>query len=308
MFAGTTASELHLFGCVGHGAYVIRRCAATSTENTGSERHGFLRKKRKIFGRRVRINRAIANSLREAGVGHGGKRNRRLVCELPQDRQEPVRADRAVGADGLNVFVLELFPYFFGAATAEGRPFLRIGHLRDDRQTRKRADRLNRGELLLGVAESFEDKEIHAALFEGASLLLENREDLFRGQLTNLAEYSERPDRSGDQYFMRRGVPRFACEFHAAMIEFHDAVGEADVSELVAIRAECIGLDDLRAGLDIQLMEAKDDFTVGRVQLIAGAMVADAFVQQRAHASVADEDGLFQAVVEIFNAHLLANP
>ena len=103
---------------------------------------------------------------------------------------------------------------------------------------------------------------------------------------------SERSDRAGDKDFVFRGLARFAGDFHGAMIQFGDTVGHAELAELVAIGAEGIGLDDLRAGFDIGLMNVKDGFAVGDVELVHAALRADRFIEQRAHGAVADEDRL----------------
>ena len=82
------------------------------------------------------------------------------------------------------------------------------------------------------------------------------------GQVANLADDSERTDRAGDQDFVLGGFARFAGNFDAAMIQLRDAIGHAELRELVAIRAERIGLDDLRAGFDVGLVDSKDGFGV----------------------------------------------
>ena len=59
-----------------HGSNVIGRGAAASADDARAKLGGLLGKKREIFGRRSRIDDAVADSLREAGVGHGRKRKR----------------------------------------------------------------------------------------------------------------------------------------------------------------------------------------------------------------------------------------
>jgi len=57
------------------------------------------------------------------------------------------------------------------------------------------------------------------------------------------------------------------------------AIAQAECSELGAIGAEGIRLDDLCSGLDIGLMNAEDGFGLGDVQLLEAALRAGAFKQ-----------------------------
>ena len=58
---------------------------------------------------------------------------------------------------------------------------------------REGADRVDCGEQLVEVAESFNDEEIDAAFFESAGLLFENREDLFMWQVADLGADTRGP-------------------------------------------------------------------------------------------------------------------
>jgi hypothetical protein len=87
------------------------------------------------------------------------------------------------------------------------------------------------------------------------------------------------------------------------MVQLCDAVGHSELREFVPIRAEGIGLDYLSARFDVRLMDAKHGFRVRRIELVNAALRADCFVEERAHRPVGDEDGLFEALVEIFNSH-----
>ena len=71
----------------------------------------------------------------------------------------------------------------------------------------------------------------------------------------------------------------------------------------MAVGAEGICFDDLRAGFDVRLVDAKDGFGVGGIEFIDGALGADGLVEERAHGAIGDDDGVFQPVVEIFNSH-----
>ena len=65
-------------------------------------------------------------------------------------------------------------------------------------------------------------------------------------------------------------------------------IAESEMRELKAIRAKRIGLDDLRAGLDVRLMNAKDSFGFSGIDFIETALRTDHFMQHRAHAAIGD--------------------
>src|SRR6267142_6802073 len=78
--------------------------------------------------------------------------------------------------------------------------------------------------------------------------------------------------------------------------------------ELEAIGAKSIGFDDLCAGFDIGLVHAEYGFRLGGVEFIEAALRADGFVQHGAHSAIGDEDGVFDAFVEVLNLHLECRP
>ncbi len=172
---------------------------------------------------------------------------------------------------------------------------------------REGADSVDRAEEFFDVAESFQDEKIHAALFEGSGLLLEDGEDLLVGKFADVLDDSERADRAGDQDFVLGGFARFASDFHAAMIQLHGAVGHPKLAELVTVRAEGVGFDDLGAGFEVALVDVENGFGVEGIQLVHTALRADELVEQGAHGSVGDEDGVAEALVEVFDFHRAAS-
>ena len=137
--------------------------------------------------------------------------------------------DGAVGADGLDIFLLQLFPRVLRAHAAHRGAFLGVGHFGDDGKIREGANRVDCGEQLIEIAESFDEEKIDAALFESTGLLLENRENLVMRQVANLANDAERSDGTRDEDFVLGGFARLARDFDAAMVELGDTVGHADL-------------------------------------------------------------------------------
>jgi len=122
-------------------------------------------------------------------------------------------------------------------------------------------------------------------------------------KLADVLENAERTDGAGDEDFLFCGFASFAGNFDGAMIELSNAIAHAELRKLVAIGAEGIGFDDLRAGFDVDLMNVKDGFGMGDVELVSAALRADRFIEQGTHGAVGDQDHLAQAFIEIFNAH-----
>ena len=87
------------------------------------------------------------------------------------------------------------------------------------------------------------------------------------------------------------------------MIELGDTVAEADRRELMAVRAEGISFENLRACFQICLMDAKDGFGLRGIQLVEAALRAENFVEHGAHGSVGDKDGIAKALIEFFDLH-----
>src|SRR5260370_2348625 len=112
---------------------------------------------------------------------------------------------------------------------------------------------------------------------------------------------AQRSDGAGDQHFARGGFASFAGDFYGAAVKAVHFITEARRFELEASGAERVGLNDLRARVDIRLMHAKDGFRLRGVQLIEAALRAHGFVQHGTHRPVADEDGIFQPLVEILD-------
>ena len=75
-------------------------------------------------------------------------------------------------------------------------------------------------------------------------------------------------------------------------------------AELRAVGAEGIGLDDLRAGLDVGLVHAQDGFGLREVQFLEAALHAYGFKQHGAHGAVGDQDRAFEPLLEVVDLHL----
>ena len=245
--------------------------------------------------------------LREAHVGHGRKRAV-PSSESLQHGQQRLGAERAIDTDDLHIFLGQAGRRIGRARAAQCGALFGKSQLGHNGKRGKRAHRVNGRKQHLDIGESLQYEEIHAALLERLGLLAIDFKHLFAGRLAHFRSDGQRPDRAGDQHLMRGGFAGLAGNLHAAMIDLGDLIGEAERGELGAIGAEGIGLNNLRAGLDIGLMNAKDCLGLGGVQLLKAALRADGLKQHGTHGAIGDEYGRFDSLLEICDFHGLGSP
>ena len=92
----------------------------------------------------------------------------------------------------------------------------------------------------------------------------------------------------------------------ALLVDRVQLVGEAERSELDAVRAERVGLDDVGAGADVFLVHLGDEVRLREVQRVEALVDEDALgVQHRAHRAITHEDASSKASRKGFNNHLV---
>src|SRR5258705_4841086 len=240
-----------------HRANMSGRRAATSAKNAHAERGRFAREKRKIFRGGFWINDAVAFALGKTGVGHAADTNIIDRGKLREDGQKGLRAQRAIRTDQLYVLASQLRGCIGGPDVAVSSAFFRIRELRHDWQSGKRANCVNRQEQFFDVRKSFQNIEIHAALFQRKSLFVKNVLDLFWLSMPRLHAESHWTDGHGNQDFTRGGFARFAGDFHAPAVESLHFFGKTERGKLEAVRTKRISFNDVRARFDVGLVDAK---------------------------------------------------
>ena len=84
--------------------------------------------------------------------------------------------------------------------------------------------------------------------------------------------------------------PRVARELRAGEIDLAHLIAEAEAAQLHAVGAEGVGLDDVRAGLQVLAVHVDNQLGLRLVQRLEAAVDEDALaVQHRAHGAVTDE-------------------
>ena len=223
--------------------------------------------------------------------------------EFLQNPQMILRAHGAVRADDLDAAFVQKRPGVLRTRAAEGAAFFRVSHFRNDGELRERTNRFDGRHEFGGIPKCFQDEKIHAAFLERLGLLAKNFPEMFRRGFARITDHAERPDRSRNQNFVAGGLARLARDFHAAMIEFRDALFQAECAQLVPIGAERVGLDDVRAGFEIGHVHAKHFFGARGVQFVDAALRPESFVEQGAHGSVRDQHGVTQSLLKFFDSH-----
>ncbi len=150
------------------------------------------------------------------------------AAKFLQNPQMVLRADGAVRADRLNAALVQKRPGIPRARAAEGGSLFGIGQLRDNGQLRKRTNGFDCRQQFLGIAERLQNEKIHAAFLERLGLFAKDFPDMFRQ--APRAPAGRRPSGPIDPAIRTsclRGLARLARDFHAAMIEFGDAVFQA---------------------------------------------------------------------------------
>ena len=102
---------------------------------------------------------------------------------------------------------------------------------------------------------------------------------------------------------MLGGLSRLARDFHASMIEFGDALLQAKRGKLVAVGAKRIGLDDVRARLEVGHVNAENFLGARGIEFIHAALRPQGLVEQRPHRAVRDEHRVAQSLFKLFDFH-----
>ena len=119
--------------------------------------------------------------------------------------------------------------------------------------------------------------------------------------MPRLHAQSQRPNRSRNQHFPRRGFSRLARDFHAARIQSLHFIAQPQRGQLKPVRPKRIRLDNLRARFDIRLVHAKHRLRLRRVQLVETPLRPHRLMQQRPHGAIRDENRILQPLVKILD-------
>ncbi len=214
-----------------------------------------------VVRRRVRIDDPVAGHAREADVRHGREREA-VAAHRVQRAEGGLNPGAVVRADGGDVELLEP-----GDRVACRHARERLGVLveREHGEDGERRDAPDRGDCALQfrqVEEGLDGEEVHAPAFENFRLLGEDLRAVLVRDRFQLAEW---PDRAGDEHVPAGHFSRVAGELDGARVDRVQVILEVVRSELPAVGAEGVRLDQVGAGGDEACVQLHDG--LGRAQI-----------------------------------------
>ena len=213
------------------------------------------------------------------------------------------RADAAIHADDVGASPLHLRRELFGRRPIQAVSIVLDRHLRHDRQRRHATNCRNRRPHLVQIAKRLEDKQVDAALDQCLGLLAEVRLGFVGPHLAPwLDADTERTDGSGH---VRLVACRLTGDTRAFDVDLAHTIPKAERPQLDSVRAERVGLQDVRSRPDVVLVDFRHGVGRHDVDRIEAAVDEDALcVQHRPHRAIADE----HTIVEGFKKRLHGSP
>jgi len=114
---------------------------------------------------------------------------------------------------------------------------------------------------------------------------------------------ADRPDRAGDEDRLAGDLASLPGELDGSEVDVADPAVEPVAGELDPVGAEGVGLDQLRAGRNVRPVNFLDDFGLGQVELVEGALEAHpACVELGSHGAVPEERAAREPLKERIDA------
>ena len=135
------------------------------------------------------------------------------------------------------------------------------------------------------LVEGFQDDQVRAFVGDCRKLLGEGLGHfLCQVRLVGLIGVEARPDGRGHQDIIPGGL---AGQADAGAVDRLDLVSQAEGGEFHAVCAEGVGLDHIRPGLDVLLVDRQDEFRPGQAKLVvAGVDEHASLIDHRPHRAV----------------------
>ena len=243
------------------GSDEIGRGAAAAAEKL----HAAFRKLRHIGGKILRCKVIFAgDGVWQTGIRLRNQREPGPFCHFLHHRQDLLRAERAVDADGRRAESFERHCGRGDRAAREGTAVFGEGHGHEHRQIGCFLCREQCGLGFEQVAHRFDDNEIGAGLCARLAHHAERVVGCFKGHLAGRRQ--ELSCRADIQCHTDTLADRFLCKLHGGGDAFCGI--HAGAGELQRICAEGVGIDDLRAGLGIGFMYRGHARRLGEVEAL----------------------------------------
>jgi hypothetical protein len=243
------------------------------------------------------LEAARAGAPRLARVRLRGHRHPRVPDQVLGHGEHPLRADGAVGAEHGHRQRAQHGGDLARGLAAEGVRVVGERGLGNDGHVGQVAGRAHRLDQLVQVAERLQDQDVHAAVRkQRLDLLADDLDALGRADAAPLQRGDRGRHRAGHEHVAVAPVLGRAGDPDPGPVDLVDLVREAVVAEPEPVGAERVGLDDVRAGAQVALVDRADQARIGQVEFRQRAVERGARrVQHGAHGAVADQHALAQA-------------
>ena len=256
---------------------------------------------------------------RHAGVGHGDQGQVGDRSHALNGRQHRGRPYAAVATDGIRTPLGQS-----GGSGLRGRAIQAVCILidRHHHQNRQRGSRgFCRKNGLLRLVQGgnrLDQQQIHPTFRQAANLLRKSRMRLIQADLSQRFEPgAQGPDsaRNPDLPALLVGslVHCLARYFHPGPVDLDHLVRQAIALQAQGIGAKRIGLDDLRARLQVLLVDGSHHFRLGEIQLVVATVDEDApGVQTGPHGAIAQHgsrsEDLSEPILHRVSLTMLSHP
>ena len=220
-----------------------------------------------------------------------------LGQHLLEDVVEHARPDRAVGPHHLDRQLAERADHLGGGPPGERHPVVGEGDLGHDGQVGERPHRLHREPHLGEVGERLDHERVHPALEQPLRLLVEREPRLLGLDAAERRQVlAERPDRAHHEHVAAHALAHVPRELGPAQVDLAHPALEAVRGQLEAVGPEGVGLDQVRAGLDVLGVDRLHDLGLVEVQHVEARVERHpAGIEHGAHRAVAEERALAEA-------------
>src|SRR5437879_3867374 len=141
------------------------------------------------------------------------------------------------------------------------------------------------------IAECFEDQQVNPAFEQRCDLFAEGVFGFLEGSFSQrFNPDAQGPYRTGDPSV--EALCSLLRQPSPGKINLPDSTSKPMPLKAIAITAKCVGFNDLRARLQIFMVDASYKIWLGQIQFVVAAIDENALgVQPRAHSAVAKKGG-----------------
>ena len=257
------------------GRDVVGLGAAAAADQPRAQRHRLRGELGGVGLRRVRVEHAAVAVHGQADVGLNGQRRGRRAAHLAQAGQRRLRSQAAVDPDGGRAQIAQHPGGLLAAGAGDRLAVVLDRDLRDHRQVRLGAHRIQRDRQLLQRGERLQHDQVDPAALQHGRLPAVQPGAAGAGAADHLDRRPQRPDRSGDQHVAAGHLTRVAGDLRAGRVDLVDLMLAPVRTQLDGVGAIGIGLDHVGAGPDEAHVRGQHRLRRGQVRLLREAQLGE---------------------------------